>query len=507
MEQRPGVITLREHLERRGWLDVEEAVRVGQQIADALQHAHSRGVLHLTLDPDKILLDESGAAYVTGFGIDRAKDLLWARQERSRHCAARYVTPEQILSGEVDQRTDLYLLGLILFETLTDRTPFESEDEAELRSKHLRRTPAPPHAFRQELSRELSQTVLDLLSKRPDGRPFYVSAFKSALNRCVGAGLIHHEPDEEAEENVSSLEPVPIPIFEEPGLTAPLVTSEVAEHNFDSVNEQLNDSDQYSEPVFTDVSHADEFQGPDNESALSTRPDRDVIEIPLQNLPERERGESIATRPLFASQQPDRAGYRRLIWLLILLPLIAGLVWAIRTGRFQSEPTAAVSSAASNPESNGEPPASNAESAPEAVAATSGAAEVFPSEEKLPPDSALANLVMQDTSTGVEKPDRVVADKAEPVKEAEAEESSPPKSAEIAPPVISNVSPVSSPKTDLPVRPREQAQENVQVREPAPAPNGPPIRPPRRSSESRETCCKTRPSSGPGRFTRKPSLK
>ncbi|HEX5734505.1 MAG TPA: TonB family protein [Blastocatellia bacterium] len=470
-EQRPGVITLRDHLERKGWLDVEEAVQVSQQIADALQHAHSRGILHLTLDPGKVLLDESGAAYVTGFGIDRAKDLLWARQERSRHCAARYITPEQILSGEVDQRTDLYLLGLILFEMLTDRTPFESEDEAELRSKHLARTPAPPEAFRQELSRDLSQTVLDLLSKRADGRPFYVSAFKSALNRCIASGLIHHEPDEEAEETVSTLEPAPT--FEEPVPPVALVTSEVAQQNYEAVNEQFKDSDQHSEPVFTDVSYADEFQEPDIRFGDSTRTDRDVIEIPLQTMHERETGESIATRPLFALEQPVRVGYRRLAWLLILVLLAGGLFWTIRAGRFQGGSDAAVSGTVSNLQSNDEPSASNAERAPEVEPATTGAPEELPSEEKLPPDSALANLVMQDTLTEVEKSDRVIADKAKPVNEVEAEELSPPKRAEMAPPVISNVDTVFSPKTDSPAKPKELVQDNVQVREPAPAPQQP----------------------------------
>lgn len=470
-EERQGVITLRDYLDQRGWLDVEEAVQVSQQIADALQHAHSRGVLHLTLDPDKVLLDESGNVYVTDFGIDRAKDLLWARQERSRHCAARYVTPEQILSGDADQRTDLYLLGLILFEMLTDRTPFESEDEAALRSKHLARTPAPPHAFRQELSRELSQTVLDLLSKRADGRPFYVSAFKAALNHCIAAGLIHQEPGEDAEESVSKHEPVPT--FEEPGPPAPLVTSEGAEQNYEAANEQFKDSDYYSEPVFTDVSRANEFQEPDNESALSTHPDRDVIEIPLQPLYERARDESIVTRPLFESEQPAGAGYRRLIWLLILVPLIGGLFWAIRAARFQGESNAAVSGAVSNPQSNDEPLASNAERTPEAEPATSGAAEQLPSEEKLPSDSAQANLVTGVALTDVEKPGRAIADKAKAVNDVGAEKLSPPKRAEMAPPVISNVAPVFSPKTDLPAKPDEFAQDSSQIREPAPAPQRP----------------------------------
>ena len=90
-EERPGVITLRDHLERRGWSNVEEAVQISRQIAEALQYAHGQGVLHLTLDPDKVLLDHAGTAYVTGFGIDRAKDLL------GRARSARAIAPRAIL--------------------------------------------------------------------------------------------------------------------------------------------------------------------------------------------------------------------------------------------------------------------------------------------------------------------------------------------------------------------------------------------------------------------------
>jgi len=181
LEERPGVITLHEWLKKKGWLDVHEAVRVGHQIADSLEYAHSRGVLHLALKPDDVLLDEAGNVLISGFGIERGKHLIWAHQERSRRCPARYISPEQVISANVDQRSDLYLLGLLLFEMLTDRAPFESGDEASLRLKHLTRSPAPPHMFRENISRMLSQTVLDLLAKRPDGRPFCASTLKSAL--------------------------------------------------------------------------------------------------------------------------------------------------------------------------------------------------------------------------------------------------------------------------------------------------------------------------------------
>lgn len=488
MEEKPDLITLRDHLDRRGWLNAEEAVQIIRQIADALQHAHSRSILHLTLEPEKVLLDHAGTAYVTGFGIDRAKDLLWARQERSRHCAARYIAPEQILSGEVDQRTDLYLLGLILFEMLTDRAPFESADLSDLKTKHLARTPAPPHTFRPELSKELSQTVMDLLSKRPDGRPFYISAFKSALDRCIAEGLTIQEQDENTEESDSFHESMPS--FEDSGSPIQLATSDGGEQNFEAdelaatggaavaIDEEFKDPDYSHQPDSTDVGYIKEFPEPDEGFGDSSLPHGNVIEIPLGNAREDEDGkyyeqrESTETEPVLLSEEPGKVKSGRLVLLVILL-LIGGLSWAILAARSQGKSDPAVSSGGSDIRNNDESSASNAEaSVPIAEPVNSGTAE------ELPPDSALANLVLEDASTDTEKSDTeksdpVTAQQAKPTPKVEAEKSSPPERAEKAPPVISTTVPVFTPETHSPAKPKEYAPDNVQPREPAPAPQQP----------------------------------
>jgi TonB family protein len=489
MEEKPDLITLRDHLDRRGWLNAEEAAQISRQIADALQHAHSRSILHLTLEPEKVLLDHTGTAYVTGFGIDRAKDLLWARQERSRHCAARYIAPEQILSGEVDQRTDLYLLGLILFEMLTDRAPFESADLSDLKTKHLARTPAPPHTFRPELSKELSQTVMDLLNKRPDGRPFYISAFKSALDRCIAVGLITQEQDEDTEESDSLHES--IPSSEDSDSPVQLATSDGGEQNFEAdelgatggaavaVDEEFKDSDAFYQPDSTDVGYVKEFPEPDDGFGDSSLPHRNVIEIPLQNTREDEHGkyyeqrESMETAPVLLSEEPGKVKSGRLVWLVILLLIGGGLSWAILAARSQGKSNPAVSGGVTNLQSNDESSASNAEaSVAKAEPVNSGAAE------ELPSDSALANLVTEDALTDTEKSDTEKSDpvttpQAKPTHKVEAEKSSPPERAENAPPVISPAVPVFTPETDSPAKLKEYAPDNVQPREPAPAPQQP----------------------------------
>jgi TonB family protein len=478
MEERPGVITLREHLEHRGWSNIEEAVQISQQIAEALQYAHGQGVLHLTLDPDKVLLDHAGTAYVTGFGIDRAKDLLWARQERARHCAARYITPEQILSGDVDQRTDLYLLGLIFYEMLTDRAPFESEDRADLRFKHLSRTPAPPHTFRPEISRDLSQTVMDLLSKRSDGRPFDIGAFKSTLERCIVAGLIVREQDEEADS--SALLHESDASFEGSGSPAPLATPDEEEQKFEpdeiattegaaaAADEVVEDTDYFYQPDSTDVGYVNEFQEPDDGFDGGSQTYRDAIEIPLRNTREYEQGESMETEPALLLEEPGRVKSSRLVWPVILLLIGGGLFWAILAARSQGESDAKVSGEVTNLRSNDEPSASNAEvSARKAEPVTSGTAE------ELPSDTDLANRLAEDALTKTKKNGPVATDQTKPTDKIEAEELSPPKRAEIAPPVVSTSVPVSTPEIDSPAEIKEVASASVQPRETAPPPQQP----------------------------------
>jgi serine/threonine protein kinase len=196
-EERPDLQTLRDRLRIQGWMSTDEVLRVGRQIADALEYAHRQGVLHLTLNPEVVLLAQGGTVLVRGFGIGCHREMTWAQQERSRYCMPQYISPEQILSAGIGRQSDLYLLGLILYEMLTDRAPFESEDRASLLRKHLTRTPPAPHDFRREVSREVSRLVLNLLSKRPDERPSDVTAFISVLEDCITAGLTADVEEEE----------------------------------------------------------------------------------------------------------------------------------------------------------------------------------------------------------------------------------------------------------------------------------------------------------------------
>lgn len=456
MEERPGTITLREYLKRKGWLEEDEAVQIVRQIADALEHAHAQGVLHLRLEPGEVLIDQSGAALVGGFGIPRDKHLLWARQERSHYCIAPHISPEQILSGEVDQRSDLYLLGIIFFEMLTDRAPFESEDHASLRLKQLTRTPKPPHMFRFDLSDELSRMVMGLLGKRSNERPFDVSVFKSALEQLTAGGMKEEERLEE--QAPPSRETVPLRSLP---VETPADLPEPPEKYRPSNNIIVM-------PVPGAPRPAEEEAATVTDPAVAAgeraRNDEVVVDLFEEPLPEaRERDEFIEAGAAPFQRGTSNSIARPLAWMLAALLIGGGLFGATRGGQFK------VKNVASSTEQRADQ---------ESAAST---AEVFiPTPEPATSEEAKELLAKSAPPTQAAEeitPDRredaaVVAEKREAGEEAAQQ---PPARArsEIAPPTDSPVEQAPMPESASPAEVKDVNLQERQSLEPAPVPEQP----------------------------------
>jgi serine/threonine protein kinase len=187
LEHRPEAETLEDRLDREGWLDIRTAVGVIYQIADALEYAHERGVLHLRIQPENILIDSDGTALLTDFGIEGKSDLAWARMERASHCPIHYISPEQARGGALDGRSDLYSLGVVLYQLLTDRLPVDSEDPESVRQKHLTQSPLSPHLYLSDIPVALSEVITCLLEKDPARRFQDVQSFRAALEKSIAS--------------------------------------------------------------------------------------------------------------------------------------------------------------------------------------------------------------------------------------------------------------------------------------------------------------------------------
>lgn len=167
-------------LARNGWLDVKFAAGVADQIASALDHAHQTGVLHLALQPESILIEPDGWTTIGGFGIEAKWVSLHPRGPR-----APYASPEQLRGGTVDHRSDLYSLGAVLYEMLTDRTPFDSNDADYVRRKQEISTPSPPHLISIDVPEVVSNVIMKLLEREPVERFESAAALQMALDRAV----------------------------------------------------------------------------------------------------------------------------------------------------------------------------------------------------------------------------------------------------------------------------------------------------------------------------------
>jgi hypothetical protein len=169
MELVPGE-TLQAHLHRLGPMDPRAATRIVVQIAEALDYAHSKGVVHRDLKPSNVMVLADGTAKVMDYGIARARRFQGLTVTGSFLGSPEYVAPEAIEGRPTDGRSDLYSLGILFYEALTGRRPFTADAAFTLLRMHLTEPPPPPTSLRPGLSPELEGIILRLLAKTPERR-------------------------------------------------------------------------------------------------------------------------------------------------------------------------------------------------------------------------------------------------------------------------------------------------------------------------------------------------
>jgi serine/threonine-protein kinase len=179
--------SLKELIVAKGALPLAQAVDYAKQILSAVRFAHRHGIIHRDIKPHNILLDGEGRLKVTDFGIARAGPSQMT-EVGSIMGTAQYLSPEQARGAPVTAASDLYSVGVVLYEMLTDKTPFTGETPIEIAMKHLNETPSPPSELRPEIPPELDQIVLRALAKDPHERYETADEFSADLDR-LEAGL------------------------------------------------------------------------------------------------------------------------------------------------------------------------------------------------------------------------------------------------------------------------------------------------------------------------------
>ncbi len=166
---------------RRERPSLADVLRIGREIALALGHAHAHGVVHRDVKPDNIWLAADGSAALGDFGIAHREGAERLTAEGVVVGTVRYLAPEQIRGDEVGPASDLYALGVTLYELVTGRPPFTAEDPAHVLTQHLTAAPLAPSQLEPSVPAALDSLILQLLAKAPERRPASATAVGEAL--------------------------------------------------------------------------------------------------------------------------------------------------------------------------------------------------------------------------------------------------------------------------------------------------------------------------------------
>jgi beta-lactam-binding protein with PASTA domain/predicted Ser/Thr protein kinase len=162
--------SLKDYLAEEGPLEIKDAARIAGEVLTALAYAHRTGLVHRDIKPGNIMMSDDGKVQVTDFGIARAEAGSTMTQTGTILGTAYYLSPEQAQGLPLDGRSDIYSLGVVLYEMLSGRRPFEGDSPVSIAYKHVRENPRPPSAFRSDIPRPLEAIVLNSLAKRPEDR-------------------------------------------------------------------------------------------------------------------------------------------------------------------------------------------------------------------------------------------------------------------------------------------------------------------------------------------------
>ena len=186
--------TLKQYIQNHPNIPIDTAVRIAIEIGYALEEAHANGIIHCDIKPHNVLLTRNGKVKVTDFGIARAINSSTVIDKESILGSVHYLSPEQAAGDKITAKTDIYSLGIVLYEMLTHHLPFEGETAVSIALQHMQGDIPRPTKYNPAISPMLEECLLTALQKDPDKRYDTVSDFISELKIAQGFTTTIYKP-------------------------------------------------------------------------------------------------------------------------------------------------------------------------------------------------------------------------------------------------------------------------------------------------------------------------
>ena len=176
-------ITLKTYIEKKGKLTYKEAVSIAIQVGRGIEAAHNKNIVHRDIKPQNIIISTEGKVKVTDFGIARAATSNTINSDVMG--SVHYSSPEQARNGFVDGKSDIYSLGIVMYEMVTGRVPFDGDTTVAVAIQHLQEEMVPPTAYTPDLPISLEKIILKCTQKNPDRRYENMGELLIDLKKCL----------------------------------------------------------------------------------------------------------------------------------------------------------------------------------------------------------------------------------------------------------------------------------------------------------------------------------
>ena len=179
--------TLKEYIEKHGHLPINTSIQITFDIGEALEHAHANGIVHCDIKPHNILVTETGRIKVADFGIARAINSKASNMgDNSVLGSVHYFSPEQASGSKIDERTDIYSLGVVMYEMMTGVLPFEGDTAISVALQHVQDDIPLPSKYNRRIPQLVERVILKAMEKNPDDRFQSVGEMMAELRLAQG---------------------------------------------------------------------------------------------------------------------------------------------------------------------------------------------------------------------------------------------------------------------------------------------------------------------------------